>query len=161
IAGSMPPLRGVFHAAMVLDDCMIDALNRQRLERVLRPKVSGAWNLHRRTLGLPLEHFVLFSSMSSVIGTRGQANYCAANAFLDVLSRHRRALGLPGLAINWGFLGQVGYVAGNDKIIGVFEAGGLQEFTPQQALALLGHCLDGALPTVGVLRANWNKVGRS
>src|SRR5262249_41981223 len=149
------------HAAMVLDDCMVGSLTEERLRRVLGPKMGGAWNLHCQTRQAPLDHFVLFSSMSSVVGTRGQANYCAANTFLDTLSHHRRALGLPGLTINWGFLGEVGYVARNDKVLNMFEAAGVRSFTPGQALTLLGHCLAGALPTVGVVRANWKVLGTS
>ena len=80
VRAELGPLRGVFHAAVVLDDGLLINLDGDRLRRVLDPKVRGAWNLHFRTLRDPLEAFVLFSSVSSLIGNRGQANYAAANA---------------------------------------------------------------------------------
>jgi len=103
LAGSsLPPLRGVVHAAGVLDDGVLLEQNLNRFTTVFAPKVKGAWNLHQLTQEQPLDFFVLFSSMASILGNPGQANYAAANAFLDALAPHRRALGLPGLAIGWG-----------------------------------------------------------
>ena len=77
---------------------------------MLAPKVDGAWNLHELTLGLPLDHFVLFSSAASLFGSPGQANHAAANSFLDALAAQRRAHGRPGLSINWGGWSDVGSV---------------------------------------------------
>jgi NADP-dependent 3-hydroxy acid dehydrogenase YdfG len=88
---SMPPLRGVIHAAMVIDDGLLQHLDKERLSRVMAPKVLGAWNLHTLTLNDPLDLFICFSSFTSMIGNPGQGNYVAANAFLDALAHHRRA----------------------------------------------------------------------
>src|SRR5262249_43606980 len=104
----MPALKGVFHAAGVLDDGLLTGQNWQRFEKVMRPKISGAWNLHQATLDVPLDYFVLFSSVSSVFGAPGQANYAAANAFLDALAEHRRSNGLAGCSINWGPWSDIG-----------------------------------------------------
>src|SRR5262249_12662159 len=104
---SLPRLCGVLHAAMVLADGLLTELDTARFRRVMRPKVEGAWNLHVHTLGAPLDFFVLFSSVSSMVGAPAQANYVAANSFLDALAHYRRALGLPAIAVNWGQLSEV------------------------------------------------------
>ena len=152
---SMPPLRGVIHAAMVLEDRILSDLDQERLERVLDPKVMGAWNLHLLTRGCPLDFFVLFSSMASLIGSPGQGNYVTANAFLDGLSHYRRSLGLPSLAINWGYLAEVGVAARREKIAGRFNAIGLKSFSPEQALDALGRLLRLNPVEMGVMNMDW------
>src|SRR5690606_7555232 len=93
------PLRGVVHCAGVLADAAVTELTADRLTHVLRPKTDGAAHLHRLTAGRPLDLFLLLSSAAGVLGSPGQANYAAANAFLDQLAHHRRALGLPALSL--------------------------------------------------------------
>ena len=102
IGERLPPLAGVIHSVGVLSDAALTNQDWGRFERVLGPKVVGAWHLHRATRALELDLFVLFTSVAGVLGNAGQANHAAANAFLDRLARHRRALGLAGQAVAWG-----------------------------------------------------------
>jgi NAD(P)-dependent dehydrogenase (short-subunit alcohol dehydrogenase family) len=108
---TMPPLRGVVHAAMVLDDGLLANLDYERLAAVIRPKVAGAENLDRLTRGEKLDYFLMYSSATTFVGNPGQGNYVAANGYLEGLARRRRAEGRPALAIAWGALGDVGYLA--------------------------------------------------
>jgi len=97
-----PPLKGIFHCAGVLDDGILMHMEWQKFQRVVAPKLAGGWLLDKFTRHCDLDHFVVFSSILSLTGSAGQANYAAANAFLDALISRRRKQGLPALAINWG-----------------------------------------------------------
>jgi len=107
----MPPLAGVIHAAMVLEDALIANLDAEKFERVLRPKIAGAELLDAFTRSMPLDYFVLFSSATTMIGNPGQGSYVAANGYLEGLARRRRRAGLPALAIAWGAIEDVGVLA--------------------------------------------------
>jgi NAD(P)-dependent dehydrogenase (short-subunit alcohol dehydrogenase family)/acyl carrier protein len=122
MAATMPPIRGILHTAMVLDDGLIMNMDGSRIDTVLRPKVQGAHNLDRASRGLELDFFVLFSSATTLVGNPGQSNYVAANAYLEGLARQRRAEGLPALAISWGAIGDAGYLARNSDTNEILSA---------------------------------------
>ncbi len=157
IARSLPPLRGVVHAAMVLDDGVLTELDSGRFRSVMKPKVEGSWNLHVHTLDQPLDFFVLFSSVSSIVGAPAQGNYVAANSFLDALAHYRRGFGLPALTINWGQLSEVGYVARHEHVERHLSRQGILGIAPRQALEILGRLLHGRAPQVGVVRVDWQR----
>lgn len=99
---AMPPLRGIMHLAAVVEDGTLNRQNREALFRVMKPKVDGSWNLHLLTQNIPLDFFILFSSLGSITGSPGQGSYGAANAFMDSLAHFRRSQGLAATSINWG-----------------------------------------------------------
>jgi acyl transferase domain-containing protein len=157
IARSMPPLGGIVHSAGVLDDGVIQHQQWERFERVLAPKVQGAWNLHTLTADMGLEHFVLFSSASSLLGSPGQSNHAAANAFLDALAYYRRDRGLPAISINWGAWSDVGTVA-RRSVEGRIATQGVSAFSPAQGLEVLGRLMAAeGIPQIGVVAADWSR----
>ncbi|MBI3243487.1 MAG: SDR family NAD(P)-dependent oxidoreductase [Chloroflexi bacterium] len=154
IASSGFPLAGLIHSAGVLDDGVILQQNRDRFTRVMAAKVDGAWNLHVLTQALPLDFFVLFSSGVSLLGRMGQSNHAAANAFLDALAHHRRALGLPALSINWGGWDKVGSVV-THKVGERILMEGLGVIEPEQGLQALDYLMRQAQAQVAVMPVNW------
>ncbi|MFI9810066.1 SDR family NAD(P)-dependent oxidoreductase [Streptomyces sp. NPDC052301] len=141
-------LTAVVHTAGVLDDGVLETLTPERLAAVLRPKADAAWHLHELTKDLPLTHFVLFSSAAGLLGNPGQANYAAANSFLDALAGHRAALGLPALSLLWGpWADADGMAARTGRVHG----GAVRPVSPEQALALFDAALAGSEPVLAPL----------
>jgi acyl transferase domain-containing protein/NADPH:quinone reductase-like Zn-dependent oxidoreductase/acyl carrier protein len=156
IGSSLPPLAGVIHSVGVLDDGVLTQQSWERFERVLAPKVEGAWNLHQLTRELALDFFVLFSSAASVVGSPGQGNHSAANAFLDALAHHRRAQGLPAQSVNWGAWSEIGAAAAKADA-GRLRQHGAGWIPPRQGLRVFGRLLAEDRPQVMVLPADWRK----
>ncbi|MCL4202089.1 MAG: aminotransferase class I/II-fold pyridoxal phosphate-dependent enzyme [Pirellulaceae bacterium] len=158
IAQHSPPLRGVIHAAGVLEDGVLRQQSWANFERVLAPKILGAWHLHRQTQSLPLDFFVCFSSVASLLGSPGQSNYAAANAFLDALAQHRRACGLSGLSIHWGPWNAIGMTADKDqRDRDRWLASGMGTIPVDRGLAALEQLLRQFRARVGVLPIVWPK----
>ncbi len=155
ITTSLPPLRGVFHTAGVLDDGVLAQQTWERFERVLAPKVAGAWILHELTAGLPLDFFVLFSSIASVLGAAGQASHAAANAFEDALAHARRMEGLPALSVNWGAWSDLGSAARQDLEHRRSRLG-VGAFTTAQGIAVFEQVLSMDCAQVGAAPIAWD-----
>ncbi|MBP8538819.1 type I polyketide synthase, partial [Streptomyces sp. MK37H] len=148
------PLRGVVHTAGVLDDGVIASLTPERVDAVLRPKMDAAHALHELTEAMDLSAFVVFSSAAGTFGTAGQANYAAANAFLDALIRRRRASGLPGLSLAWGLWDERDGMAGGLAEADLRRMGraGVDGLSPEEGLALFDAGCAGKLPVVIPMR---------
>ena len=161
IAASGHPLKGVYHLAMVIDDAPLADLNPDRMESVMAPKALGAWLLHQGTSEMDLDAFVMFSSISSIFGNPAQGNYSAANAFIDALTHHRHANGLPSLGVNWGVLGGEGYVARNERVAEFLERQGTSSIEPNEVTALLESFLEANVAQAAAIRVDWAKWRQS
>jgi polyketide synthase 12/myxalamid-type polyketide synthase MxaB len=150
-----PPLRGVIHSAGVLDDGILTQQDWGRFRRVLAPKLDGGALLHRLTLADPLDFFVLYSSAAALLGSPGQANHAAANAFLDALAAHRRTAGLPALSVNWGPWAEVGAAVRRD-VGGRAGQEGLGRIAPERGLAVLDRFARGGRARLAVLPIDWS-----
>lgn len=158
----MPALRGVVHAAGLLDDGILLQLDSERFDKVMAPKIDGAWNLHSLTLDAPLDFFVLFSSVASLLGSSGQGNYAAANAFLDCLAHYRRSKGLVALSVNWGPWSGVGLAAEGDRLERL-AARGIASLAPGQGVNAFERLLIScSAPQVAVMDfdgGQWQRTG--
>ncbi|MER5861690.1 type I polyketide synthase, partial [Streptomyces sp900105245] len=146
------PLKAVVHTAGVLDDTVLTDLTPERLDTVLRPKTDAAWHLHEATLGHELDAFVVYSSIAGLIGNAGQANYAAANTYLDALAQHRSALGLPGVSLAWGLWNQTSTISGelNETDLRRLARIGLKPLATDEAMALFDSALAGTEPVLAV-----------
>lgn len=161
----LPPLAGVIHAAMVLEDAAVANLDAEKFTRVLKPKVAGAELLHHLSASIDLDYFVLFSSATTMIGNPGQAAYVAANGFMEGLARRRRQAGLPALAIAWGAIEDVGVLARSRSTQEILaKRTGVKNMKAQEALTLMAEILaegpdatdDGVVVLAGV---DWGTAG--
>jgi acyl transferase domain-containing protein/acyl carrier protein len=148
-----PPLAGVVHAAGLPGYVDLEHLAADALARVLRPKIQGAWNLHELTRDLPLDFFVCFSSISSAWGSRGQAHYAAANAYLDALAYLRRSAGLPAVTINWGPWVEGGMTTPEAETL--LRRVGIRPLPTVEALAALAALSRGGRPQTVVADIDW------
>jgi acyl carrier protein/short-subunit dehydrogenase len=150
-------LAGVIHAAGCMDDGVLASMSWQRFAAVLAPKTLGAWNLHQACKTQPLDFLILYSSAASLLGPTAQANYAAANCFLDTLAVYRRAQGLPAMAINWGAWSTIGMAARavNEKQL---DARGMAGFAPEEGVAALAHLFKHPLEQVLVASIDWQRM---
>jgi len=166
IGDQLPPLRGVVQSAGVLDDGILAQLNWDRFEPLFEPRVYGSWLLHEHTKGLELDFFILQSSLWSVLGSAGQGNYTASSAFLDALAVHRRASGLPAMAINWsawsgGGLATVSGARGEAMLSSL----GMKFVSPDRAMAMFDNVMQRDIDQIAIALTDWptyaDKTGRS
>lgn len=156
IRREMPELAGVIHSAGVLDDATIPNQDWEKYLKVMAPKINGTWNLHQATKMLKLDHFILFSSIASLMGNSGQCNYAAANAWMDGFARYRRQKGMSGISVNWGGWKEVG-LATNLLQKGLLEERGLGGMTNEEGVEAFSRLLRSSKSTVAVSPINWIK----
>ena len=159
---TMPPLRGVIHASTVYQDGLVRNLDRDAIEAVLAPKVLGAAYLHRLTRQMKLDFFVLYSSAATVFGNPGQANYVAANRYLESLADARRSRGLPAICVAWGLIDDVGLLARNREVRERVQNrfGEASFYTSQEALDALEYMMVEDLSGIAVLKAERASLSR-
>ncbi len=161
ISSSLPALRGIVHAAGVLDDGMLLDRDWESFSKVFAPKVSGAWNLHIATREMPLDFFVLFSSAATILPNYGQGSYTTANAFLNTLAHYRRAKGLPALSINWGAWRGGGMAASvGNSVKSRWTEQGFSPMDPEDALEAFGQALTKDVPQMAVMPVDWSSFFR-
>jgi polyketide synthase 12/myxalamid-type polyketide synthase MxaB len=151
-------LRAVFHAAGIQSSGLLAGMSWPRFEAAFAAKLEGAWALHYATRALPLDHFVLFSSIASILGAAGQGGYAAANAGLDALARHRRAANLPALSVAWGRWAGGGMAAALDEAaLRRIDALGIAEMPPALALEALGEAMFANLVDPVIAAVDWQR----
>ena len=155
-----PPLRGVIHAAGIIEDGLLSHQDWPSFQRVMAAKLSGAWNLHTATRHTALDFFVLFSSAAALFGPPGQGNYAAANSLMDALAHHRASEGLPALSINWGAWAQSGLVASlGGALRRRIKARGLEEIELEDGAEMLAMLLARSDVTqCGAIAVQWPKL---
>ncbi|MDF1810998.1 MAG: SDR family NAD(P)-dependent oxidoreductase [Verrucomicrobiales bacterium] len=156
IEKKLPPLRGILHAAGVLDDGLLAEQNWEKFEKVLAPKRQGASLLHEATKDTPLDFFVLYSSAASILGSPGQANYAMGNAYLDGLAQQRVSEGLPAVSVNFGPWNEG--MAATEKVKKALDMQGLTPLTAEEAHEGIDRMLDNGLVQATMLDADWGQM---
>jgi NADPH:quinone reductase-like Zn-dependent oxidoreductase/short-subunit dehydrogenase/acyl carrier protein len=151
-------LRGIMHAAGVLDDGVIPEITDEKYLRVVLPKSVAVWNIHQQTLDMNLEFMVLFSSITTLIGNPGQANYVAANTWLDSFAYYRRANGLSATSVNWGLIADVGFGVRNKEIVKHFDRLGVSGLPPMEALDCLEYIMRWDSVQYGLADMAWERL---
>lgn len=164
LLGSIPeerPLTAIVHTAGVLDDAVVESLRPQQVDRVLDPKVKAVWNLHDLTRCTDLSAFVMYSSIVGVLGLAGQANYAAANAWLDALASHRRERGLPATSLAWGLWADVSGMTGHMDDAGLrrMERAGVLPLSTAEGLELFDEAWDRGDPALVSARIDVSALG--
>ena len=161
MAATMPPLRGVVHAAVVIDDALARNTTHEQLAAIYAPKILGARHLHDLTRLLPLDFFVLYSSATTLFGNLGQGSYVAANAYLESLAAARRSAGLQALCVRWGAIDDVGFLARNEKIKDALQSRmGGKTILSSDALDLLEELLVSNRSDLGAMELAWSALSR-
>ena len=160
IDSDLPPLKGIIHAAGVLDDGVITQQTWERFEQVLKAKVDGGWYLHQQTRDLSLDFFVMYSSAASILGSAGQSNYATANAFLDSLAQLRHSQGLPATSINWGPWAESG-MATDPLVRSQLARQGVVPLKSETGLAGLERLLANQATQGMILEIDWDRMGPS
>jgi phthiocerol/phenolphthiocerol synthesis type-I polyketide synthase C len=161
IDATMPPLRGIVHAAMVIEDALLRDMERSQLHRVLAPKICGALQLHEATRGRELDFFILYSSATTLFGNPGQGAYVAANMALEALASERRALGLPATCIGWGPIADSGYLERNARVLeALLGRMGGAALRSEDALLALEKLLGSSAGSLGLIDLDWSTLSR-
>ncbi|TXH66924.1 MAG: SDR family NAD(P)-dependent oxidoreductase [Thiothrix sp.] len=161
IQAKLPPLTGIIHAAMVLDDIILRNMSADSFRKVSAPKMLGAWHLHELTEDLALDFFVMYSSITTYLGNPGQANYVAANLFLESLAEYRRQQGLPASFAAWGPIADAGYLTRNEAVKDALQSRlGGAAITTAQALTVLEQLLQSQQTGVAVVNWDWSTLQR-
>ena len=153
------PIRGIIHAATVIDDDLAFNLNIEKITNSLNAKMTGAMHLHEASLKDPLDFFVLYSSVTTLWGNPGQASYVAANHWLEAFTVHRQNMGLPATCVRWGAIDDVGFLQRNEKIKSALEKRtGSEAIKSGDALDFLGKVLVKQRSTLGIMELNWGTL---
>jgi NADPH:quinone reductase-like Zn-dependent oxidoreductase/short-subunit dehydrogenase/acyl carrier protein len=161
IQGDISPLKGVVHAAMVLEDGLLRNMTQQQLQHVMTPKIKGSWNLHALTENIDLDFFVMYSSATTYVGNPGQANYVAANSYLESLASYRKSKGLPASYAAWGAIADVGFLARNEETKEALQSRlGGHALSSDQALKMLEKIILSGKVGAAVIDLDWGVIQR-